>query len=100
MMPVVALITRLCRPAPLLVLLLPLLAACNTNRVASAGAPVVAAGEPATKPEEEPMTHTRAARECWMATEKGRADMPLDKRADVVEKCIEQKMKAAAAPRS
>ena len=31
-----------------------------------------------------------------MATEKGNAGMALDKRADVVDKCIEQKMKAAA----
>ena len=42
-----------------------------------------------------PMTHTRAAAECWMATEKGHADMDLDKRADVVNKGIEQKMKGA-----
>jgi hypothetical protein len=39
------------------------------------------------------MTRSRAAAECWMATEKGRADMDLDKRADVVNKCIDQKMK-------
>jgi hypothetical protein len=51
--------------------------------------------EAAAKPVEEPMTHTRAARECWMGTEKGHADMPLDKRAAIVDKCIEQKMKAA-----
>ena len=39
------------------------------------------------------MTHARAASICWMATEKGRADANLDKRADVVEKCIAEKMK-------
>jgi hypothetical protein len=50
---------------------------------------------------EPPMTHSRAAAECWMATEKGRADMNLDKRADIVTKCIDDKMKAAkAAPAS
>lgn len=54
-----------------------------------------AATQAAAKPVEEPMTHTRAARECWMGTEKGRADMNLDKRAAIVDKCIEQKMKAA-----
>ena len=50
-----------------------------------------AAAAPAPQP---PMTRSRAASECWMATEKGRADMDLDKRADVVTKCIAQKMKA------
>jgi hypothetical protein len=48
----------------------------------------------AVKPPEPPMTHARAATECWMGTEKGQTD--LDKRADIVTKCIEQKMKAAA----
>ena len=42
------------------------------------------------------MTRARAATQCWMATEKGHADMNLDKRADIVTKCIDQKMKAAA----
>ena len=49
----------------------------------------------AAKPVEEPMTHTRAARECWMGTEKTNAAMNLDKRADIVQKCIDQKMKTA-----
>jgi len=49
----------------------------------------------AAKPVEEPMTHTRAARECWMGTEKGAASLSLDKRADLVDKCIAQKMKSA-----
>ena len=42
-----------------------------------------------------PMTRTRAARECWMRTEKSNAHENLDKRADLVNKCIEEKMKAA-----
>jgi hypothetical protein len=41
------------------------------------------------------MTHSRAATECWMATEKGHNEPDLDKRADIVTKCIDQKMKAA-----
>ena len=49
--------------------------------------------ENAKAPAEEPMTHARAASICWMTTEKGRADANLDKRADVVEKCIAEKMK-------
>ena len=46
----------------------------------------------------EPMTHARAARECWMKTEKTSAHADLDKRADLVNKCIDDKMKAAGAP--
>jgi hypothetical protein len=51
----------------------------------------------AAKPPEPPMTRTRAAEQCWMSTEKGRADLNLDKRADIVTKCIDEKMKAAKA---
>ena len=50
----------------------------------------------AAKPVEPPMTHRHAAELCWMAAEKGSAAMPLGKRADVVDKCIAQKMKAAS----
>ena len=39
--------------------------------------------------------HTRAAAQCWMSTEKSQAKMNLDKRADVVNKCIDEKMKEA-----
>lgn len=49
--------------------------------------------EPATPP----MTRTRAAMECWMKTEKGSAGANLDKRADVVTQCIEDKLKTAQA---
>jgi hypothetical protein len=57
----------------------------------------------AAKPSEpvrdtEPMTHSRAARECWMRTEKGNTREDLDKRADLVNKCIDEKMKAARPP--
>jgi hypothetical protein len=53
------------------------------------------------KPPEPPMTRTRAAMECWMQTEKGRADASLDKRADFVTKCIDDKLKTAqAAPKT
>ena len=76
---------------PLIVLAAMALAGCETT---GAGPAPVAA-----KPPEPPMTHTRAATECWMGTEKARTD--LDKRADIVTKCIDQKMKAAGdAPKS
>jgi len=62
-----------------------------------------AAEKPAAKPPEsdepeEPMTRARAARECWMKTEKGSAGANLDKRADAVNKCIDEKL--AAAPKT
>jgi hypothetical protein len=70
----------------------------------TAGKPEAAAPKPqAARPSEpaeeaEPMTRTRAARECWMKTEKANPYENLDKRADIVNKCIEDKLKAAAAP--
>lgn len=99
------------------------LAACETDGTgpAAADAPKaeVASAKPAessktetakpeTKPQaakpaepvvdSEPMTYSRAARECWMRTEKTSAHADLDKRADLVNKCIDDKMKAAGAP--
>jgi len=44
------------------------------------------------QPAAEPMTQTQAAEICWMSTEHGHADMPLDKRADIVDRCIKEKM--------
>ena len=46
------------------------------------------------------MTRSRAATECWMRTEKGSAGDNIDKRADIVTKCIDDKMKAAPAART
>jgi hypothetical protein len=68
------------------------LAGCETTGTGTAAAVTA-------KPPEPPMTHARAATECWMGTEKAHTD--LDKRADIVTKCIDQKMKAADdAPKS
>ena len=71
-----------------------LLSACETT--GSGPAPEAA------KPPDPPMTRSRAATECWMSTEKGSAGTDLDKRADFVTKCIDQKMMkaAAAAPKN
>ncbi len=68
-----------------------LLAGCETTATSGPSAE-------AAKPPEPPMTRTRAASECWMRTEKGGASADLDKRADLVNKCIDEKMKAAAEP--
>jgi hypothetical protein len=64
------------------------LAACETTAGGTAPTQTAKAPEP-------PMTRTHAAELCWMSTEKGAASMSLDKRADVVDKCIAEKMKAA-----
>jgi uncharacterized lipoprotein YajG len=42
-----------------------------------------------------PMTRQNAALICWSKTEKDAARMTLDKRADVVTKCIDDKMRSA-----
>ena len=68
-----------------------LLSACETTGSSGAGAL-------AAKPPEPPMTRARAATECWMKTEKGSAGANIDKRADTVTKCIDDKMKAAHGP--
>lgn len=65
------------------------LAGCETT--GSGPGPVASAPKP-------PMTHSRAAEECWMGTEKSDARMNLDQRADVVDRCIKEKMKGADAP--
>ena len=65
------------------------LAACETT---GPGAPAVAAAAP-------PMTRQQASMECWMGTEKTDAHMNLDKRADIVDRCIEQKLKNAPPPK-
>jgi predicted small secreted protein len=72
------------------------LAGCETTGTgAGPTAQAIDAGPP-----QPPMTHSRAAQECWMSTEKGAGSQNLDKRADFVTKCIEDKMKAAdAAPK-
>lgn len=78
-----------------------LLAGCETD----APGPLAALSSPAkpaepAKPPEPPMTRRRAAEQCWMSTEKGRGDANLDKRADQVTKCIDDKMKNVAAPKT
>jgi len=72
----------------LLVLAAAGLSACETSGLGST--------TEAAKPAEPPMTRRLAAEQCWMAAEKAHAALPLDKRADIVNKCIEQKLKTAS----
>jgi hypothetical protein len=79
------------------------LAGCETD--GNTPGPLASLSSPAKKEgpakADPPMTHARAASECWMSTEKGRADTNLDKRADFVTKCIDEKMKKTeAAPKT
>lgn len=66
------------------------LAGCEPTTTGSIG-PRAAAVRP-----EPPMTHARAAMECWMQIEKDRV-ANLDRRADIATKCIGDKLAAAQA---
>jgi hypothetical protein len=46
----------------------------------------------------EPPTRQEAAEQCWMSVEKTHRDLSLDKRADIVAKCIKEKIEPGAAP--
>jgi len=46
----------------------------------------------------QPITHQQAALDCWMGTEHLARTMSLDQRADLVDKCIDEKMKGEPAP--
>jgi type IV pilus biogenesis protein CpaD/CtpE len=65
---------------------------------ALAGCATDGTGAPQAQAAPKPMTRTEAAKQCWMATEHGRSDLPLDRRADIVDKCIADKMSAAGKP--
>ena len=76
-----------------------LLAGCETD--GNSPGPLASLSSPSKPAEPEkpavPMTRSQAASDCWMMTEKGSAGANLEKRADVVTKCIDDKMKSVAA---
>jgi hypothetical protein len=84
---------RSARLSPLLVLLLlagaPALTACQTDSTAK---PMAQAAPPA------PPTRQEAAWQCWASVDKTHKDLSLDKRADIVSKCINDKMNPGPAP--
>ena len=105
--PFTSLVTAKAGVAALLLVTSGLLAGCQTDGGPSNPISELAAyngkkDEPkvAAKPPEPPMTRSRAAMECWMKLEKGGASKDLDKRADIVNKCIDEKLKTAEAPKS
>ncbi len=89
---------QLPRLAPRLLPRLALLAACAVLLAACETTGSIGSATLAAAPDEPPMTRSRAAADCWMSTEKGGAAANLDKRADLVGKCIDEKMKAAPGP--
>jgi len=70
----------------------PVLSACQTNSPATPSAQA-APQEPA-----KPPTRQEAAMQCWMSVEKAHKDLSLDKRADIVTKCINDKMNGTQSP--
>jgi hypothetical protein len=76
----------------LLLACMPALTACQTD---TPGGPVAQAA-PQEAP--KPLTHQEAALQCWMAVEKEHQSASLDQRADIVTKCINDKMKAPEQP--
>ncbi|HZP78734.1 MAG TPA: hypothetical protein VFB45_21535 [Pseudolabrys sp.] len=80
-------------------LLLPLLlAACAGSSSefpppSTAAAPASSASAADTGEPKKPKTQAQASAECWMQYEKGHAS--LDVRMKLVDKCIDEKMKAA-----
>ena len=79
---------------PFILLLLasaPLLGACQTDGPAAPSAQAT--------PQEQPKpTRQEAALQCWMSVEKAHKDLSLDKRADIVTKCINDKMNGTQSP--
>ena len=82
--------------AVLLLALSPLLAACQTD--APSGPSAQAAPQETPKDAPAPPTRQEAALECWSSVDKAHPTMGLDQRADIVTKCINDKMKAAEQP--
>ena len=81
------------------------LAGCVTDgseRPGSAQASAPAAAAKPEKPEKPkqdewwqqgPVTRERASAMCWMKYEQGRKDLPIDKRADLVNQCVTESLK-------
>jgi hypothetical protein len=50
---------------------------------------------PATEGAGQPLTRQRASEDCWMETEQGAKGLSLEKRANLVDKCVKDKMSGA-----
>jgi hypothetical protein len=80
--------------AVLLLTCAPALTACQTD---GAGTPAASAqAEPQEPP--KPLTRSEAAMQCWMSVEKTHKSAGLDQRADIVTKCIDDKLNGPKQP--
>ena len=84
--------------AVLLLACSPLLAACQTDAPAGPSAQAEPQGTQTAQEAPPPLTRQEAAAQCWMSVEKTHRSAGLDQRADIVTKCINDKMKAAEQP--
>ncbi len=79
--------------ALLLLACTPALTACQTDSPSAQASPQEAAKEAA-----KPPTRQEVALQCWASADKAHKDANLDQRADIVTKCINDKMNAAQQP--
>jgi hypothetical protein len=76
--------------ALLLLACTPALTACQTDGPSAQASPQEAA---------QPPSRQEAALQCWASIDKAYPNMGLDQRADIVTKCINDKMKTPPAPK-
>jgi len=76
--------------ALLLLACTPALTACQTDSPSAQASPQEAA---------QPPTRQEVALQCWASVDKAHKDASLDQRADIVTKCINDKMKTHPAPK-
>ena len=74
----------------------PALTACQTD---GPGPSAQASPQEAAKETAKPPNHQEAALICWASVDKAHPTMGLDQRADIVTKCINEKMKTQPAPK-
>jgi len=67
------------------------LSACAADSTATPLAPA-----PAAEPAPQRLTATQISEQCWMKNEANKGD--IDQRMKIVNKCIDDRMKAAGAP--
>jgi len=68
------------------------------SHAAAASSPLARAAQASAKKDDESWKDGGVTREkinamCWMKYEKGRRDMPVEKRADLVDECVKETLK-------
>ena len=86
--------------ALLLLACTPALTACQTDSPSpSAQASPQEAAKETAKETAKPPTRQEVALQCWASVDKAHKEASLDQRADIVTKCINDKMKTPPAPK-